>query len=65
MTAAEHPAAAGPLAAAGPTPAPPAPAWGWRELILAWHLPLLASLLPMLLISFGASALANQLVFAS
>jgi hypothetical protein len=38
--------------------------WSRRELVLRWHLPLLAGLLPVLLIGFAASALANRLVFA-
>jgi hypothetical protein len=38
-------------------------AWSRRELVLAWHLPLLAGLLPVLIIGFGASALANRIVF--
>ncbi len=35
-----------------------------RDLVISWHLPLLAGLLPVLVIGFGASALANRLVFA-
>ena len=36
-----------------------------RHLVLHWYLPLLAGLLPVLLIGFAASALANRLVFAA
>ena len=58
---------AGPPAEAEPTASvnpPAAEAWSRRELIRVWYLPLLAGLLPVLLIGFGASALANRLVFA-
>lgn len=44
--------------------AAPERAWSGRELALAWHLPLLAGLVPVLLTGFGASAVANRLVFA-
>ena len=44
--------------------APAAQPWSRGELIRVWYLPLLAGLLPVLLIGFGASALANRLVFA-
>ena len=67
MTAAGPPAVSGPPPAAGlPMEAPAAAVVGWsrRELIRVWYLPLLAGLLPVLLIGFGASALANRLVFA-
>lgn len=46
------------------TPADAPRRWSRRELVLAWHLPLLAGLVPVLLIGFGASALANRLAFA-
>lgn len=35
-----------------------------RELLLAWYLPLLAGILPALLIGFAYSALADRLAFA-
>lgn len=38
--------------------------WTRRDLVLAWHLPLLAGLLPVLLGGFAASALANRTAFA-
>jgi hypothetical protein len=38
--------------------------WSRRDLALAWHLPLLAGLLPILLGGFAASALANRTAFA-
>jgi hypothetical protein len=57
-----------PTSASGAEPELPATtaatAWSRRELIRVWYLPLLAGLLPVLLIGFGASALANRLVFA-
>jgi hypothetical protein len=35
-----------------------------RELVLRWYLPLLAGLVPVLVVGFAASALANRLAFA-